>query len=244
MCGRYTITPGIQGLLNELGLTGPADDYGSRYNVAPSQEVPVLRESEAGEKEVVLMRWGLIPSWARDPAIGNRMINARSETVAEKPSFRVAFARRRVIVLADGWYEWMKTGTGKQPIRITLGGDGVFGFAGLWEWWTRKEDRGESEKGPDAGILSCTIITTAAAPLIKKIHPRMPCVLRRREWDAWLDPLAGREMLQAMLGPYPGDDLKAYPVSTAVNSPRNDRSEVIEPAGAPLDLEENSAPRV
>lgn len=252
MCGRYSLTPAIDELLRTLGLADFAEDLEPRYNVAPSQQVPALRLDDEGTLQVGLFKWGLIPSWAKDPAIGNRMINARSETITEKPSFRAAFSKRRCVILTDGWYEWMKTPDVKQPVRIQLEDGSPFGFAGLWEQWVPKGTRNTVRSGwqgagtgrggrndastTGAAIQSCTIITAAAAPAIEKIHHRMPCLLKQPEWDAWLAPDAPKEMLLSMLGPYQGDDLKAYAVSTAVNSPKNDREDVIEPADVQLDL--------
>jgi putative SOS response-associated peptidase YedK len=232
MCGRYTLTSAIDELLERLGLLGRVDDMGPRFNVAPSQMVPALRLSEEGTLQLELFRWGLIPSWAKDPSIGNRMINARGETVAEKPSFRAAFKKRRCLILSDGWYEWQQLPTRKQPIRIQLDSGAVFAFAGLWEHWEPKE--GDREAYPSGEVIrSCAIITIDASPKIAHIHHRMPVVLKQESWDAWLGPEAPPDELQAMLVPYAGDDLATYPVSTLVNSPANDREDCILPLENP-----------
>lgn len=250
MCGRYTLTPAIDELLQQLGLAGVLQDMGPRFNVAPTQMIPALRLNNEGALQLELFRWGLIPSWAKDPSIGNRMINARSETVAEKPSFRSAFRSRRCLVLTDGWYEWQKNPHGKQPVRIQLESGAAFSFAGLWERWRPKRGSGggtgsgssgsaadESGAGEvaDSGeadpeeIRTCTIITCDANEALADIHHRMPVVMKRPAWDTWLDPEAPSGVLLSMLRPYPEDDLKAYPVSTLVNSPANDRPECILP---------------
>jgi putative SOS response-associated peptidase YedK len=166
-----------------------------------------------------MLRWGLVPSWADDPGIGARMINARSETAPEKPSFRSAFRRRRCLIPVDGFYEWKRENGSKQPYYFRIDGGRPFAFAGLWESWNK-----------DGEIRSCTILTTTANDLVEEIHERMPVILPRDRYDAWLDPEAEGEELAALLVPYPGDDLEAYPVSRFVNSPGNDDPRCIEPA--------------
>jgi putative SOS response-associated peptidase YedK len=167
----------------------------------------------------VLLRWGLIPAWADDPKIGNRMINARSDTVAAKPAFRTAFQRRRCLVAADGYYEWKQLPDGKQPYLIGRRNGGPMAFAGLWERWTKGEQP----------IESCTIITTDAGDAVSAIHDRMPVILPPEEYDRWLDPHADPQELTGLLLPYPLDDLTARAVSRTVNSPRNDTPECVEP---------------
>jgi len=166
--------------------------------------------------------WGLIPSWAKDPSIGNRMINARSETLAEKPSFKAAYKRRRCLVLADGFYEWRKNpDKSKTPMYVQLESRDPFAFAGLWESW----------HSPDGDhVLSCTIITTQPNDFVRKIHNRMPVILPRRAYEQWLDPDEQKpDRLQPLLAPYPAEEMTAYPVSTTVNNPRNETPECIEP---------------
>ena len=165
------------------------------------------------------MKWGLIPFWAKDPKIGSRMINARAETVAEKPAFRNALKKRRCLVLADGYYEWQKTPVGKRPFRIVMRSGEPFAFAGLWETW----------KDPEGNVIpSCTIITTAANDFLAPIHNRMPIILPREKEERWLDTgFDDQATLTSVLIPHPGEDMDAYEVSTMVNYARNDGPEVI-----------------
>jgi len=212
MCGRYSLTTPEESLV-ALFDAGPIAGYRPRYNVAPSQEVAAVRLVD-GRRAWAWLRWGLIPSWAKDPAIGNRMINARAETVAEKPSFRAAFKARRCLIAASGFYEWRRSNGAKQPYDIGLIDGGPFAFAGLWERW----------RGADGeAVETCTILTTDAAPAIAHIHPRMPVILDAAHFDVWLETAPESvEMLQALLAPYPGGRLRARPVSRRVNDPRND----------------------
>jgi putative SOS response-associated peptidase YedK len=201
------------------------------YNIAPTQQVFAVRASQTGEREPALLRWGLIPSWADDPAIGNRMINARSETAAEKPAFRHAFRKKRCLIAADGFYEW-KAVAGKkqkQPYYIRMEDAKPFAFAGLWESWNKGEKP----------IESCTILTTDANDLMKPLHDRMPVILDPKDFGAWLDPATHeREKLEPLLVPYRGEGLTTVPVSTLVNSPRNNDPRCIEPivAGGQADF--------
>ena len=175
-----------------------------------------------GENRIEHLRWGLIPFWAKDPAIGNRLINARAETVAEKPSFRSAFAKRRCLVVADGFYEWRPEGKRKVPVYIFLKSKKPFGFAGLYENW---KDPGGRE------IRTCTIITTEANDLVRPIHDRMPVILPEGVEDRWLDPSEGsRERLQAILTPYPAGEMAAFEVTSIVNSAAHDAPDCITPA--------------
>lgn len=168
-----------------------------------------------------MLRWGLIPSWAKDPKIGSQCINAKAETVAEKPSFRSAFKTRRCLVLATGFYEWQRHGRTKQPIWIGLRSTRPFAFAGLWEQWQPSEG---------APLETCTIITTEPNALMAPIHNRMPVILAHTSYDQWLDPAFQQiDSLKALLSPYPSEELTAYPVSTLVNNPRNDTPQVLEP---------------
>ncbi len=219
MCGRYTLTdPGD--LLEELEVESPIRELVPRYNIAPTQDAPVVRIGDAGERELAHLRWGLIPSWAKEAAIGNRMINARSETVAEKPSFRTALRRRRCGVLADGFYEWRKTGGAKQPYHIHLTDRRPFVMAGLWERWTR---------GPQP-IESFTIITTQANDKVSEVHGRMPVILDPQHYPLWFDPQvedSGR--LAAVLEPYDDAAMELTPVSRLVNKPTNDVPECVAP---------------
>lgn len=218
MCGRYTLKAGARQLallfdLREIPHITPS------YNVAPTQDVPVVIVEDGRTLE--MMHWGLIPSWADDPSIGSRMINARAETVAEKPSFRAAFKRRRALIAADGFFEWKKTDDGKRPYYLRLRDGEPFGFAGLWETWS--VDGGQE-------IRSCTIITTEPNDLAGEIHNRMPVILSPDLYDSWLQPdNDDREELLSMLAPYPAEGMEAYPVSRQVNKPANNDPSVIQP---------------
>jgi putative SOS response-associated peptidase YedK len=197
---------------------------GPRYNIAPSQPVAVVAND--GLNKLDFFTWGLIPSWAKDPSIGNRMINARAETLAEKPSFRNAFRRRRCLVLADGFFEWQKiqepgNRLRKQPMYIRLADGRPFAFAGLWESWNNSDG---------SNILSCTIITTQPNELIASIHDRMPVILPEQRYAEWLQPgEANPANLARLLMPYQASQMTAFPVSTMVNSPANDLPDTIKP---------------
>lgn len=223
MCGRYTLAADPASLTRTIpGLEVPQDMH-PRYNIAPSQDVAVVAND--GTNQLHFFRWGLVPSWAKDPKIGYRMINARSETLAEKPSFRTAYRRRRCLVLADGFYEWYQPpdSDGKTPVYVQLASEEPFAFAGLWEAW----------HPPDAeeSLLSCTIITTTPNELMQKFHHRMPVILDPEDYSIWLDPEEQTpELLNPLLRPYPAEEMRAYPVSRFVNQPRNDSPECIHPA--------------
>src|SRR5688500_11967104 len=210
MCGRYTLVK-----LNELLLRFPnilpPTGIAPRYNIAPTQPVLVIPNNHPDRFE--LFHWGLIPSWAKDTAIGNRMINARAETLAEKPSFRTALKRRRCLLPADGFYEWRKEPDGKTktPIYIRLKSGEPFMFAGLWDEW----------HSPDGSVLpSCAVITTRPNELMASIHDRMPVILSKDELRQWLDPAEQEpERLTALLKPFPAERMEAFPVSRTVNNP-------------------------
>jgi putative SOS response-associated peptidase YedK len=208
-------------LLFDLGVQDVPDDLTPRFNIAPTQSLAVVREAVKGDRRFDWLRWGLIPSWAKDPAIGNRTINARAETVAEKPAFRSAFRRRRCLVLADGYYEWRKEGKTKQPFYIRMRDEGPFAFAGLWERW--------SPDGGEENLLeTCTLITTDANELTRSIHDRMPVILSPDDYANWLDPqFDDREELLSLLCPYDSKVMQADPVSTHVNSPKHDDPECV-----------------
>ena len=221
MCGRYTLTSPIEVLAEEFGLSGPLPELRPSYNVAPGQGVAAVLDGGDGERRLEVLKWGLVPSWAKDPAIGNRMINARSETAAEKPSFKRAMRERRCLILADGFYEWRKTGSGKQPYYARMEDGRPFAFAGLWESWERDGEL----------IRSCTILTTGANDLMREVHDRMPVILPPEARAAWLDPGTRDPVpLLPLLVPYPSEAMKTYPVSRAVNRPSNDRPDNVEPA--------------
>ncbi len=243
MCGRYTLKVEPETLAAQMELDDvPALD--PRYNIAPTQRAPVVRLSlEREARELELMRWGLVPFWAKDPGIGNRMINARSETVASKPAFRAAFKRRRCIVPADGFYEWRKTPDGKQPYRIMVDDGAPFAMAGLWESWRPKDTDKDKDKDKDAAgdvesLHTFTILTTAPNDKIARLHDRMPVILAAEEIDRWLDPgVEGGEALTSLMDAFPAARMSAYPVSTHVNRPGNDDPSCIEPIGPRLEDE-------
>lgn len=190
-----------------------------QFNIAPTQTVAAVRVAEGG-RELCQLRWGLVPHWADDPKIGNRMINARAESAATKPAYRDAFKSRRCLVVADGFYEWQKTGRRKQPFYIRLKDDGSFGFAAVWERWSKNGQR----------IESCSIITTDANELVAAIHDRMPVIVPREAYELWLSPdTQERELLQSLLRPYRASDMVAFPVSERVNSPACNDPECIRP---------------
>jgi len=221
MCGRFTLRTPASQVAEAFGVL-PFADLQPRYNIAPSQAVPVVRRAQNDGRELAFLKWGLVPSWADDPAIGFKMINARGDTVATKPSFRKAFKVRRCLVVADGFYEWQKTDGKKQPHFIRLKDDRPFAFAGLWEHWGREGQE----------IDSCTIITTDANELMAPIHNRMPVIVAPSDYDVWLDPeIQEVERLQPLLRPYPADQMTAYPVSTVVNNPRNEVAQCVERVG-------------
>jgi putative SOS response-associated peptidase YedK len=221
MCGRFSQTVSTDIIVEQFQVTD-LPLFPPRYNIAPSQPVVAIRiEPDTTTRRLVQLRWGLIPSWAKDPKIGNQCINAKSETVAEKPAFRSAFKKRRCLVIATGFYEWQKRGPVKQPMWIGLRGKQPFAFAGLWEHWQPAE--GEP-------LETCTIITTEPNDLMVPIHNRMPVILAPTSYDQWLDPTFQQaEPLKALLRPYPSEELTAYPVSTLVNNPRHDAPQCLEP---------------
>jgi len=221
MCGRFSLSTSGNDLISLFSLDEIPESYHERYNIAPSQPVVVL--SDRRVRKLDYFRWGLIPHWAKDAKIGNRLINARSETIDEKPSFRNAFKKRRCLIIADGFYEWKKGKDGKQPIYIRLKNSKAFAFAGLWEVWT----------DPESGevVHSCTIITCEPNELMAKFHHRMPVILSPDDYDHWLDVETSEpDKLKALLKPYPADKMEAYPVSKLVNFPGNDSPDIIKPA--------------
>lgn len=221
MCGRFTLRTPAAAIAEQFALLA-VPDFAARFNVAPSQPVPVVRMRGKGPRELVWLRWGLVPSWARDPAIGNRLINARAESAAAKPAFRAAMRRRRCLVVADGFYEWQRTGRAKQPYFLRLHGDRPFAFAGLWEAW----------EAPDHSTLeTCTILTTAANELVRPIRDRMPVILPASGYGTWLDPaIEDPRQLMPLLAPYPSEEMEARPVGNFVNSPSHDSPQCLEAA--------------
>lgn len=215
MCGRYSLGQSAAALAEAFQLD-EIPDWTPRYNIAPTQAVPTIAVSSSG-KQFRLLRWGLIPSWAKDLDIGSKLINARAETIAEKPSFRSAFKQRRCLVLADGFYEWQRQQSKKQPYYFQRSDRQPFAFAGLWEHW----------QGDGHSIDSCTIITTQANDVLSPVHDRMPVMLSPAEYDHWLNPTATPDDLQALLRPYPSQSMQGYPVSSLVNRPTHDSPDCI-----------------
>ncbi|MDJ0908901.1 MAG: SOS response-associated peptidase [Woeseiaceae bacterium] len=218
MCGRFAFYSPTEATAALFGVTG-ATDLTPRYNIAPTQDIAAVRIGEDGDREFALFRWGLIPFWAKDPSIGNRMINARAETVAEKPAYRAAYKKRRCVVLADGFYEWRRETNAKTPYLIGLASGDPFGLAGLWETWTDKET-GEH-------VQSATLITTSANEFMKDLHHRMPVVLQPERADIWL--AGDNSLIETASEDTPA--LKAFPVDRRVNNARNEGEELIEAIG-------------
>ena len=238
MCGRYSLTTPSEAMRRLFGFVNPLPNLPPRYNIAPTQAVPIVRlvsrehaahHGENRERELVQVRWGLIPFWAKDASIGAKMINARAESIAAKPAFRQAFKSRRCLVPADGFYEWQAGPKGKRPYRIELKGERgesspLFAFAGLWERW---------EKSPDGlPVESCTIVTTEANALLRPIHERMPVILGSTDHATWLDPDAAARTAEALLKPYAAEAMQIYPISTRINSVRFDDAACIIPEEA------------
>ncbi len=218
MCGRFAnnLTWSQIHKLYRLTLPKAAPNLRARYNIAPTQSVPVVRATGQG-RELVELRWGLIPFWAKPDFKSYSTINARSETLAQRPTFREPFKKRRCLVPVSGFYEWKKDGKAKQPYYITLAGQQPMTFAGLWDMWD----------GPDGLIESFTIITTVANDFMAQVHNRMPVILDDSEWQTWLEADTPAKELDNLLNPY-GGDMEAWPVSTKVNSPKNQGAELIE----------------
>jgi len=222
MCGRYSQTQSAE-IIAQAFQVDNVPTLKPRYNIAPTQSVAtVLQASTGTNRQLKMLHWGLIPSWAKDRKMGARLINARAETVAEKPAFRSAFRQRRCLVLADGFYEWQQQENQKQkqPFYFRMNEKHPFAFAGLWEHW-QDQDSGEE-------IESCTLLTTDPNELMKPIHNRMPVILDAKDYELWLDPEVKKsELLQPLLRPYPTEEMTAFPVSKAVNKPSNDTAECI-----------------
>lgn len=217
MCGRYELHTHPAALALAFGLAFPPM-IRPRYNIAPTQDIPVIRIGQSGARELAQVRWGLVPRWAKDPSIGARMINARAETIAEKPSFRTAFQRHRCLIPADGFYEWKQASSGgKQPIHVGMKDGRPFAFAGLTERWL----------SPEGEVLdTCTIVTTTANALLAAMHDRMPVIVAPADFARWLD--VANLAVRDLLAPYPAEAMTWYPVSTRVNSVRNDDAALIE----------------
>ena len=218
MCGRFAFYSPAEAAAALFGVTTTAE-VKPRYNIAPTQELAAIRDSTDGERELVMLRWGLVPFWAKEPSIGNRMINARAETVAEKPSYRNAYKHRRCLVLADGFYEWQRQGDAKTPYFISLASGEPFALAGIWENWTDKET-GES-------LQTTSLITTDANDFMAPLHHRMPVILEARTATDWL--AGSNELLDDVAAITP--PLQAWPVDKRVNNARNQGEELVRAAG-------------
>jgi len=224
MCGRYTITTKYAELIQRWSFPSDRPDLQKlipSYNIAPSQRV-IAAWSGTESKALTGMRWGFLPPWAKDASVGYKMINARAETIAEKPTFRNAFKEHRCLIIADGFYEWRRAGKEKQPVRIVLKSRELFAFAGLWSAWTEPESEKE--------IVTCAIVTCAANSLLKQVHDRMPVILSRDEEDAWLDKtLKEPSELLSMLRSYPDDEMDFYAVSNRVNTATVNELSLVDP---------------
>ena len=221
MCGRFAFYSPAEAVARVFGVDDPPE-LEARFNIAPTQFVPVVRDDKEGHRRISLLRWGLVPFWAKDKAIGNRMINARAETLASKPAYRDSFRRRRCIVPANGFYEWQKQGAVKQPYFVSLGGDEPFGMAGLWASWRSRTD-------PHERLETFTIVTTTPNDVVAPLHDRMPVILEAGAYDAWLArDNEDTDALQSLLGPYPAPGLEYRAVSRDVNNPRNDEPRLVD----------------
>jgi putative SOS response-associated peptidase YedK len=224
MCGRFTLTIEVSDIQNELNLEVLSSDWRPRFNIAPTQPVAAITNVDPGK--ITFLKWGLVPYWAKDPSIGSKMINARAETLMEKPSFRQAYEHRRCWILADGFFEWDRSGkfsiiSGKTtPVYIKLQDEKLFGFAGLWERW----------KKPEGDYLdSCTIITCQPNELVGQIHNRMPVILSQGQVKGWLDSTQRGQDLAGYLKPFPAEKMLMYPVSRLVNNPDIDEPKLVLP---------------
>lgn len=240
MCGRYVAAKDPAALVAEFDIDEPsAVQLQPDYNVAPTKQVYIIAErlveeegetqagTPAGIRMLRVARWGLVPGWAKDPSIGSKMINARAETAAEKPSFRAAVARRRCLIPADGYYEWQPSAQGrKQPFYIHPRNDQSLAMAGLYEWW---RDPTQKEDGDDAWLLTCSVLTTAAQGQLAGIHDRMPGTIARADWDAWLDPGTRVELQPFLARGWQQEHIQVDPVSTSVNNVRMNGPALIEP---------------
>lgn len=211
MCGRFTLRTPAAIVAQQFELPF-VPELEPRFNIAPSQSIAAVRCDDSGQRELVFLRWGLVPSWADDPSIGYKMINARGETAASKPSFRQAFRSRRCLIPADGFYEWQKSGRQKQAYHIALRSGELFAFAGLWERWQRNGDV----------LQTCTLLTTTANEDLKHIHDRMPVVLRPDAYAIWLDPNSRTEALTSLIKPLPPGLLRLQAVGGFVNNPAHE----------------------
>ena len=220
MCGRFTNSNSIDYLVSEFDIVEVRYDFSPSYNVAPTQKVAVIIED--GERQLVPMHWGLVPSWAKDTSMGSKMINARAETLREKPSFRNLIKRHRCAIVADGFYEWKRDGNAKTPFYFCLKSHSPFTFAGLYDHW-------ESPELAEP-LTTCTIITTTANELVARVHERMPVMLSKETLALWLKSDGKDAALLDLLQPYPAKEMEAHTVSKRVNSPSNNSPDLIQAA--------------
>ena len=230
MCGRYRLSRRKQLVEEYFDAGSDEPDWTPRYNIAPTQPVPVIRQNpQEPRRELSLMRWGLIPSWAKDPSVAAQMINARSETAATKPAFRDPLTNRRCLIPADGFYEWLRRGKAKQPYCFEVNDGELFAFAGLWDGW--KDPIGQ-------WIKSCSILTTTPNAVTSSVHDRMPVILDRADYDLWLDPgMTNVAAISEMLKPFDATRMRCYPVSSRVNHVANDDAD----CSAPVALTQTQA---
>lgn len=217
MCGRFSIYHSLEKVCERFGALSEGVEWKPRYNIAPTQEVLTVVSEKIGERRVRHMVWGLVPNWSKDRKIGPRLINARSETLNEKPSFRESYQRRRCLIPADGFYEWQ----GKHPFYIRMKGKELFSFAGLWDTWVD-----ETIQQP---LNTVTIVTTRSNALLKGLHERMPVIISRQDENVWLDVKTSSKALKALYSPYPNEQMEYYPVSTFVSSWKNEGEDCIQP---------------
>lgn len=219
MCGRFSLTEEIYNLKRQFEFEF-FEEIGPRYNIAPSQMVLAIGQNK-GERKGAYLKWGLVPYWANDPKIGYKMINARSEGIDEKPSFKQPFKQRRCLILSDGFYEWKKNGKEKQPYRFFMKDNKPFALAGLYDVWKKE---GQSP------LVTCTIITTIPNEVTEDVHDRMPVILKKEDYDTWLDPNnQDISVLKSLLTPYPAEEMMKYKISSLVNSPKNEDPEILQP---------------
>jgi putative SOS response-associated peptidase YedK len=217
MCGRYTLTKPAKSIQSHFGQIEFKFDHKERYNIAPTQECPVVVVRE-GHRELMPLRWGLVPPWARDETMASKMINARAETIQEKPSFRQSFKNKRCLVPADGFIEWGKTQSGKQPYYFTRRDNELFAFAGIWSEW----------KKDGVSLWTFSIITTDCNSLVQPIHHRMPVILAPGDYETWLNAASNAKTLQSLLAPFPANLMEKIAVSQEINSVKNDRMECLQ----------------
>lgn len=218
MCGRFTITKGLTHWAEYAGYAAPETEFGPRFNICPGQFAPVAL-LEDGKRIIKLMRWGLVPFWAKDEKIAYKTINARAETLWERASFKHAVKRRRCLILADGFYEWKKAEDGKLPYYIYMANRDMFAMAGLWEKW---------DNGDDSPLHTFTIVTTMPNELVSKVHNRMPVILSAQAQEAWLNPDTPQAELGQLLAFYPAGEMGIHPVDRAVNNPKNDNPNLVD----------------